>query len=62
MTIDTLIMLSGAFVLILPFLGFPYSWDRVFLVIVGLFVIALGIAVRRTMSHKRDTENPDISA
>ena len=47
MTIDTLIMFSGAFVAILPFLGFPNSWDKVFLLIVGVFVIALGIFVRR---------------
>ncbi len=47
MTIDTLIMLAGAFVAVLPFLGFPSSWNTVFFVIVGIFVIALGIVVRR---------------
>ncbi len=47
MTIDSLIMFSGAFIAALPFLGFPYSWDNVFLVIVGIFIVALGIVVRR---------------
>lgn len=47
MTIDALILLSGAFVLILPFLGFPASWDAVLLFFAGVFIIGLGIAVRR---------------
>jgi len=40
-------MLSGAFVAILPFLGFPNSWDGVFFFLTGIFVISLGIVVRR---------------
>jgi hypothetical protein len=44
---DVLIMLFGAFVAFLPFLGFPNSWDTIFLVIAGVCMIALGIAVRR---------------
>jgi hypothetical protein len=47
MTIDTLIMLSGAFVAALPFLGFPNTWDSVFFFAAGVFVISLGIIVRR---------------
>ena len=47
MTIDSLIMLSGAFVAVLPFLGFPNSWDGVFFFLAGIFVISLGIVVRR---------------
>lgn len=47
MTIDALIMSAGAFVTILPFLGFPIKWDSVLLVIVGVFIITLGIMVRR---------------
>jgi VIT1/CCC1 family predicted Fe2+/Mn2+ transporter len=47
MTIDTLIMFAGAFVALLPFLGFPSSWDRVLLLVIGIFIIALGIVVRR---------------
>jgi hypothetical protein len=47
MTTDTLIILSGAFVAVLPFLGFPNSWDRVLFFIAGMFVISLGIVVRR---------------
>lgn len=47
MTIDTLIMLSGTLVALLPFLGFPASWDTVILVVIGFFVVSLGIVVRR---------------
>ncbi len=47
MTLDSLIMFAGAFVAILPFLGFPNTWDSVILVVLGAFVIALGIVVRR---------------
>ena len=47
MTLDTLIMSSGALVAILPFLGFPNSWDRIIFAIVGVIVIALGVVVRR---------------
>ena len=47
MTLDTLIMFSGGFVAVLPFLGFPNSWDNVFFFLAGIFVIGLGIVVRR---------------
>ena len=56
MTLDTLIMLSGAFVAVLPFLGFPTNWDTIFLVAVGIFVVGLGIAVHRTM-HKHHPDH-----
>lgn len=47
MTLDTLIMFSGALVAVLPFLGFPNSWDNAIFFLAGVFVIALGIVVRR---------------
>ena len=47
MTLDALIMLAGAFVAVLPSLGFPNSWDTVLLFLAGVFIIALGIVVRR---------------
>lgn len=47
MTLDTLIMLSGGFVAVLPFLGFPNSWDNVFFFLAGVFIIGLGIVARR---------------
>lgn len=52
MTLDTLIMLSGAFVAVLPFLGFPNSWDKIFFFLAGVFVIGLGIVVRRRLAQK----------
>ena len=59
MTVDSLIMLSGAIVAALPFLGFPNSWDNVLYFLAGVFVIALGIVVRRRgqrlqVKHKRE--------
>jgi cytochrome c-type biogenesis protein CcmH/NrfF len=47
MTIDALIMLLGAFILIEPQLGFPATWDTILLFIAGVIIIGLGIAVRR---------------
>jgi len=47
MTLDTMIMLAGALTAVLPFLGFPNSWDNVLFFLTGVFVIALGIMVRR---------------
>lgn len=47
MTLDALIMGAGAFIAVLPFLGFPESWDNVLFFLAGAFVIALGIVVRR---------------
>jgi hypothetical protein len=47
MTLDGLIMCAGAFVALLPFLGFPQSWDTVLFFIAGVLVIAFGIVVRR---------------
>ena len=47
MTLDTLIMCAGGFVAVLPFLGFPNSWDNVFFFLAGVLIIGLGIVVRR---------------
>ena len=58
MTLDSLIMLAGALVAILPFLGFPNTWDSVIFVVLGVIVVLLGIVVRRRaprrMRHDRD--------
>ena len=47
MTLDALIMLAGAFVALLPFLGFPQRWDTALLFIAGILIVALGIVARR---------------
>jgi hypothetical protein len=47
MTLDTLIMLFGALVALVPFLGIPNTIDTWVLFILGIAVIGLGIAVRR---------------
>lgn len=51
MTVDALIILSGAFVAALPFLGFPNSWDTFFFLAAGVFTVALGIVVRRRLGQ-----------
>ena len=52
MSLDTLIMAVGAFVAVLPFLGFPSSWDNVMFFIAGVIVVVLGIVVRRRIPRK----------
>lgn len=47
MTIDALIMFMGAFIAMLPFLGFPIRIDNIIMVVAGIIVISLGIIIRR---------------
>lgn len=47
MTLDALIMAAGGFIVALPFLGFPHSWDTVLYSLAGIAVIGCGIALRR---------------
>ena len=62
MTIDALIILSGAFVAALPFLGFPNSWDTFFFLAAGVFTVALGIVVRRRLgTTQRAPEKEEMS-
>lgn len=62
MTLDALIMLSGTFVAVLPFLGFPNSWDAAFFLIAGIFIVALGVAVRRRIHKKGERHEEDAFA
>lgn len=48
-------MLFGALVAVLPFLGFTVDMQKWAFFIVGLIVIALGIAVRRRGTRLRDS-------
>ena len=56
MTLDALIMFTGAFIILEPQLGFPANWDRLLLLAAGVFVVALGIAVRRHASKKTNPQ------
>ena len=56
MTLDALIMLTGAFVAVLPFLGFPNSWDSVLFLIAGILTVILGIIVRRRIAGPKRRE------
>lgn len=47
MTVDALIMLMGAMIATLPFLGFPIRMDNLIMIAIGIIVISLGIIVRR---------------
>jgi len=67
MTLDTVIMLFGAIVAVLPFLQFPQDWTDFLAFIAGIIIIGLGIAVRRRSSHMEtgqeqlfDTENKTV--
>jgi len=57
MSLDALIMLAGALVAVLPFLGFPAGWDTAFYFLLGVFIIALGIVVRRS-THTPPASSP----
>jgi len=56
MSLDTLIMLAGTFVAVLPSLGFPNRWDNVLFFLAGVFIISLGIIVRRRKAHSITSE------
>ena len=56
MTLDALVIFAGGVVATLPFLGFPSTWDHAVYFFAGIFVIVLGIAVRRRLSQKIHTE------
>lgn len=58
MSLDALIMFSGALVALLPFLGFPNSWDAVMFLVLGLFIVTLGVVVRR---RRKKTPRPERS-
>ena len=62
MTLDTIIMLTGGAIAVLPFLGFPTSWDDILFFLLGMLVVVLGIAVRRNAHHalmeKRQNNKP----
>lgn len=44
---ETLIIALGTWVAVVPFLGFPVSWDRVLFTISGIMLVVLGILVWR---------------
>lgn len=62
MTLDALIMLVGAIVAALPFLGFPHSWLQWLLFVAGVIVFALGIVVRRRLSQKKHQSDERFTA
>lgn len=58
MTLDALIMLIGALVAVIPFLGFPNTWDSALLLTAGIIIILLGIIVRRRGSRSARPHHP----
>ncbi len=54
MSLDALLMLFGALVAVMPFLGFTVSMQKWIFFVLGLIVIALGIAVRRRGNRQKD--------
>lgn len=57
MTLDTLIMLVGAFIAALPLGGLPRDWQDTFVFLAGVVVIALGIVVRRRTGREMAAGN-----
>jgi len=58
MSLDALIMLFGAIVAALPFLGFPHAYLQWILFAIGAIVFCLGIAVRRKLFQKAQAPRP----
>ena len=56
MTLDTLIILAGALVAFLSIAGFPPSWYKPMFFVLGFFVVALGIIVRRQRGERETAE------
>ncbi len=56
MTLDTLIIFSGALVAFLSVAGFPPSWYKPMFFVLGFFVIALGIIVRRARGERETAQ------
>lgn len=52
-------MLLGTWVLLLPFLGFPGTWDKWLLVATGIILIGVGIAVRRASPARGHAQRRD---
>lgn len=52
MTIEGLIVFAGVGVTVLPFLGFPLAIDNIILVVLGVFLMVLGIVVRRRSNRR----------
>ncbi|HWP61523.1 MAG TPA: hypothetical protein VN495_02895 [Candidatus Paceibacterota bacterium] len=58
MKLDALIIFVGAAIAVLPFLGFPVSWDHALFFFLGLCVVALGVAARRRLSRRNESPRP----
>ncbi len=55
MTIDASIMLSVVLIILMPFLGFPRSWDDTIYFFLGVVVLSLGIVGRRKAGRRRES-------
>lgn len=53
MSLDTLIMLFGALVAVMPFLGFTVNMQEWIFFVLGIIIVGLGIAVRRRGQRQR---------
>ncbi len=52
-------MIFGILLIIMPFLGFPGSWDTAFYVVVGLLIVAVAysLAPKQDLSKKNDAKS-----
>lgn len=45
---ESLVLLAGLLILVLPFLGFPSDWKRIAYVVLGALLVLLGYQLRRS--------------
>ncbi len=56
MSKEALVILLGAIVALLPFLGLPGSWRTTLLCVCGLVLVLLGVLLRREVLSRGDTK------
>lgn len=62
MTKDVGILILGLLVAVMPFLGFPASFERMFFIIAGLIISVLAFLIRGNLSHLHIPEKTDTYA
>lgn len=56
MSKEALVILFGALVGLMPYLGLPGSWRTVLLSVAGLVIVLLGVLLRREVLSRGDTK------
>lgn len=50
---ETLVIVLGAWTVLLPFLGFPTRWDMYLFAVTGALLVGLGISLQRSALRRQ---------